>query len=72
MSTENFEMGRLLYLSTCEARGRDKERSEIEWLDNAGWPQGPDCFMTKAEWQRAAEILHAKWFQPNEANKVSK
>jgi hypothetical protein len=51
MATEQFPEGKRLWLAVCSARNIEPQRAALEWDD---WEEG---FMTKGEWQRAAEAF---------------
>lgn len=52
MADEKYPLGKLLWLATCDVRKLAEDRAELEWRH---WEEGEGYFMTKGEWQQAAE-----------------
>lgn len=58
MKTERFPLGRALWMAVCDARRVEPQRAALEWET---WEEG---FLTKGEWQRAAEAFLASQENP--------
>jgi hypothetical protein len=56
VADEQYPLGKLLWLATCATRNIPEDRAELDWRD---WEEGDGYFMTKGEWQQAAEVFKA-------------